>query len=426
VPFTEEMRPRHTVLAPQMSPIHFQFIEEAFRASGYNMVILPSVDKKAVDEGLRHVNNDACYPSIIVTGQLIEALKSGKYDLENTSVIISQTGGGCRATNYIGFIRKALVDAGFSHIPVISLNALGMEKNPGFRITPGLLNKNLIALAYGDLLMRVLYKVRPYEKIKGSANLLYQSWVEKCKQSVRRGSHKEFKENVYKIVEDFDKLEILNIKKPRVGLVGEILVKFHPTANNGIVDIVEREGAEAVMPDLLDFFFYCAYDANFKYKIMDGTFKKLVINNAVIVVLEYYRRHIKKALKRSKRFSPPSNIYELAEGASKILSLGNQTGEGWFLTAEMIELIQDGAQNIVCMQPFACLPNHVTGKGMIKEIKRRYPEANIVAVDYDPGASEVNQLNRIKLMLSVAFKNLNAKPKYKMSDQLDDQAMKNA
>ncbi|NJD02645.1 MAG: 2-hydroxyacyl-CoA dehydratase, partial [Ruminiclostridium sp.] len=404
--FTEEMKSRHTILAPQMSPIHFQFLEEAFRASSYKLVILPSVDRKAVDEGLKHVNNDACYPSIIVTGQLIEALKSGKYDMENTSVMISQTGGGCRATNYIGFIRKALKDAGMEHIPVISLNAVGIERNPGFRITRGLLNKCLIGLAYGDLLMRVLYRVRPYEKIKGSANLLYESWAEKCRESVASGEWGLFRRNINGIVKDFDNIEIENTVKPKVGLVGEILVKFHPTANNSVVDLVEKEGAEAVMPDLIDFLLYCAYDANFKYKYLSGALRKKIKNNMVIFAIEMYRREMKRALAKSRRFHPPSTIYKLARDASKLLSLGNQTGEGWFLTAEMIELIKSGAGNIVCMQPFACLPNHVTGKGMIKELKRRFPQANIVAVDYDPGASEVNQLNRIKLMLAAAFKNM--------------------
>lgn len=405
-PFTEEMRKRHTILAPQMSPIHFQFIETAFREAGYNLEILPSVDRGAVDEGLKHVNNDACYPSILTTGQLIEALKSGRYDLDNVSLIISQTGGGCRATNYIGFIRKALKDAGFEKIPVISLNAMGMESNPGFKITRSLLNKALIALVYGDLLMRVLYRVRPYEKIKGSANLLYESWVERCQESVRSGRHSEFRRNIKGIVEDFDNLEIENIQKPRVGLVGEILVKFHPTANNDVVDVVEKEGAEAVMPDLIDFFLYCAYGTNFKYRYLADTLKSKVVNNLAIAGIEYYRRYMKKTLASSKRFESPSTIYKLAAKASKVLSLGNCTGEGWFLTAEMIELIGEGAANIVCMQPFACLPNHVTGKGMIKALKKEFPKANIVPVDYDPGASEVNQLNRIKLMLAAAFRNM--------------------
>jgi len=404
--FTKEMRKNHTILSPQMSPIHFQFIEEAFRAAGYNIEVLPSVDADAVNEGLKYVNNDACYPSIIVVGQMIEALKSGKYDPENTSLIITQTGGGCRATNYIGFLRKALKDAGFHKVPVISLNTLGLEKNPGFVITPELINKSMMGLIYGDLLMKVLYRVRPYERIIGSANTLYEKWVKKCKESVRDGKHGTFRKNINEIVKDFDNIELTNETKPRVGLVGEILVKYHPTANNDIVSIIEDEGAEAVVPDLAGFILYCAYNANFKYKYLDGKLSTAVVNNAAITGIEYYRNEMKKALKRSKRFETPPSIKSLAAWASRILSVGNHTGEGWLLTAEMIELLKAGINNIVCMQPFACLPNHVTGKGMIKELKRIFPQANIVAVDYDPGASEVNQLNRIKLMLSTAFKNM--------------------
>ena len=417
--FTKEMREKHTILCPQMSPIHFQFLQEGFNVSGYNLEVLPSVDKKAVDEGLKYVNNDACYPSIMVVGQLIEALKSGKYDLNNTSVIMSQTGGGCRATNYIGFLRKALKEAGFSNIPVISANLIGMEKNPGFKISMGLINKLLIAVLYGDLFMRVLYKVRPYEKIPGSANILYKKWIEKCKENVRDGSHKKFKENIYAIVEDFDNLEIKNISKPRIGIVGEILVKFHPTANNNIVDVIEREGAEAIVPDLTNFLLYCAYNANFKYKYLSGTMKSKVMQNAFIQFIEHFRRHMVNALTKSKRFSPPEDIETLAKGASPIVSIGNETGEGWFLTAEMVALIKSDVKNIICMQPFACLPNHVTGKGMIKELKRRYPGSNIAAIDFDPGASEVNQLNRIKLMLSVAFKSLE-KEKSSSKSNLDN------
>ena len=406
IPFTKEMKKKHTILAPQMSPIHFQFVQEAFSSSGYNMEVLPSVDKGAVEEGLKYVNNDACYPSIIVVGQMIEALKSGKYDPNNTSLIITQTGGGCRASNYIGFLRKALKEAGFSQVPVISLNYVGLESNPGFTISYSLVRKALTALLFGDLFMRVLYRVRPYEKVKGSANLLYESWVEKCKKVIREGNFKLAKKYVYDIVEDFDNLEIVDIKKPRVGVVGEILVKYHPTANIDIVGILESEGAEAVVPDLTDFFLYCAYDETFKYKYLSGSLKAKIMSDAAIWVIEYFRKDMKKALERSKRFDAPSTIKELAEGAEPILSIGNQTGEGWFLTAEMVELIHSGVKNIVCLQPFACLPNHVTGKGVIKELKRRYKETNIVAIDYDPGASEVNQINRIKLMLAVAEKNL--------------------
>lgn len=404
--FTKEMRKKHTILSPQMSPIHFQFVQEAFNSSGYNLEILPSVDTEAVEEGLKYVNNDACYPTIIVVGQIIAALKSGRYDLENTSVIISQTGGGCRATNYIGFLRKALKEAGFPKVPVVSLNTAGLESNPGFKFTYSMVKKAMMALVYGDLLMRVLYKVRPYECVQGSANLLYEKWVKVCKEAVIRGSNKEFKRNISSIVDDFDNLELRNILKPQIGLVGEILVKFHPTANNNIINVIENEGGEAVMPDLMDFFLYCAYDANFKYEYLGKSKKSQILSNAAIKYIEGFRKHMKSVLDSSKRFHAPKTIQELAQGAEPILSLGNQTGEGWFLTAEMVELIESGTKNIVCMQPFACLPNHVTGKGMIKELKRRYPGANITAIDYDPGASEVNQINRIKLMMSVAFKNV--------------------
>lgn len=404
--FTAEMRKKHTILCPQMSPIHFDLIETAVRSAGYNLVVMPSMDMKAVDEGLKYVNNDACYPSIIVVGQIIEALKSGKYDLNNTSVIMSQTGGGCRATNYIGFIKMALKHAGFENIPVISLNAVGLEKQPGFKITLKLIHRAIMSLVYGDLFMRVLYRTRPYEKVKGSANELHKKWSEKVKSNLINGSKREFNKNIKEIITDFDNLPLLNIKKPRVGVVGEILVKFHPTANNDIVGILENEGVEAVVPDLLDFFMYSAFDAEFKAKYLAKSKMTMNLCNAAIMYIESYRNTMKKALENSSRFSKPKHIRELAQMASPILSLGNQTGEGWFLTAEMIELIESGASNIACLQPFACLPNHVTGKGMIKVLKERYPKSNIVAIDYDPGASNVNQLNRIKLMLSVAFKNL--------------------
>lgn len=407
VPFTKEMKDdRWTILCPQMSPIHFQFVEKAMQESGYNLKVLPSVDKGATEAGLKYVNNDACYPSILVAGQMMEALTSGEYDVNKTALIISQTGGGCRATNYIGFIRKALKDAGLEQVPVISANLQGIESNPGFKITYPLAKKVIIGAMYGDLFMRVLYRVRPYEKEKGSANKLYQSWVEKCMKNIETGSMKEFKKNVYRIVKDFDELPLLDIKKPRVGLVGEILVKFHPTANNQIVDIIEREGGEAVMPDLIDFFQYCFYSTTFERKHFNATAKATKLCEFAVKAVDFLRKDMIKALEKSKRFDPPASIEHLADKAKEVVSIGNQTGEGWFLTGEMIELIESGAPNIVCMQPFGCLPNHVTGKGAIKALRKKYPQSNIVAVDYDPGASEVNQLNRIKLMLSTAFKNL--------------------
>ena len=406
IKFTKAMKKKHTILVPQMSPIHFQFLEKAFRLSGYNMVVLPSTDFGAIDEGLKYVNNDACYPAIIVVGQLIEALKSGEYDLNSTSVMISQTGGGCRATNYIGFLRKALKDAGFDRVPVISLNAVGMEKNPGFKFSPELLNRALMALIYGDLLMNVLYRVRPYERIKGSADKLYWKWAEICTESLESANRKVFNGIIREIVNEFDGFEIINTVKPKVGLVGEILVKFHPTANNNVVRLVEDEGAEAVMPGLTDFLLYSAYGLNYKYKYLSGSKLSQVLGNAAIRIIEFYRRIYIEALDKSYRFYTPKTIEEIAKGASSVVALGHQTGEGWFLTGEMVELIQSGIKNIICMQPFACLPNHVTGKGMMKELKRVYPGTNIVAIDYDPGASEVNQLNRIKLMISTAFDNI--------------------
>ncbi|MBC2725804.1 2-hydroxyacyl-CoA dehydratase [Desulfosporosinus sp.] len=411
--FTWEMKKTHTILAPQMSPIHFQFFKTAFEDAGYRVEFLPSVDKSAIDEGLRYVHNDACYPAIIVVGQLMKALKSGKYDINNTSVIMTQTGGGCRATNYIAFIRKALRDANMEHVPVIALNtgnSSNLETNPGFKFTIPMFNKIMRGLIYGDLLMRVLYRVRPYEKFPGSANLLYDYWVKRCQVSLKSGSGKEHSENIRQIVADFDSLELYeDLVKPKVGVVGEILVKFHPTANNNIVELLEAEGAEAVVPDLTDFLLYGAFDNRIKYRKLSGGFWEMVSGYFSINRIESYRKEMKKALKASKRFEAPKPIEEIAKYAENHLSLANQCGEGWFLTGEMIELIRSGVSNIVCLQPFACLPNHITGKGMIREIRRSYPKANIAAIDYDPGASEVNQLNRIKLMLSVALDDLGGK-----------------
>ena len=406
VEFTKEMKKDYTILIPQMSPIHFDLLTPAFRHCGYNVEILPEMGKQAVDTGLKYVNNDACYPSLIVVGQIMTALTSGKYDLNKTAVIISQTGGGCRATNYIGFIRRALAKNGYGQIPVISLSVQGIEKNEGFKFTPSLLVRALQGVIYGDLFMRVLYRVRPYEKVKGSANHLHEVWKKRCIKSLEKARYGEFKKNIRGIIRDFDRLPITDEKKPRVGIVGEILVKFLPDANNHLVELLEEEGAEAVMPDLLDFMFYSFYNSNFKAEYLGKSTKAAKLCNMAISALEAYRGFLRKELERSDRFTAPPHIEELAEYAKPIVSLGNQTGEGWFLTGEMVELIKQGAPNIVCTQPFACLPNHVVGKGVIKELRRKYPESNIVAIDYDPGASEVNQVNRIKLMLATAEKKL--------------------
>ena len=404
--FTEEMKDTYTILAPQMSPIHFNILEPALNSTGLHVEVLPDADKVAMDMGLKYVNNDACYPSLIVIGQIMAALNSGKYDLNKTAVAITQTGGGCRATNYIGFIRRALANSGMGHIPVISLSTQGIENNPGFKFTYPMIKRAIQAVIYGDLFMRVLYRMRPYELVPGSADALHKKWEAICMESVKTGKTSVFKKNITNIIKDFDNLPITDEVKPRVGIVGEILVKFLPSANNHLVELIEAEGAEAVMPDLLDFFMYCFYNSNYKYKFLGKSKKSATISNIGIWALEKFRGHAKTELSKSKHFSAPPHISVLADYAKPFVSIGNQTGEGWFLTGEMIELIHSGASNIVCAQPFGCLPNHIVGKGVIKELRKAFPLANIVAIDYDPGASEVNQLNRIKLMLSAANRNM--------------------
>ena len=409
VVFTKEMRKTHTILCPQMSPIHFNILEAAFKSAGYNLEVLPNDNKEAVDVGLKYVNNDACYPSLMVVGQIMQALLSGKYDLDHVAVIMSQTGGGCRASNYIGFIRRALEKTGMSQIPVISINMSGLESNPGFKITLDLGKRLAYACVFGDIFMKCTYRMRPYEVEKGSVNRMHKRWEKVCLAFVsgKRLSHTKFKQICRTIIRDFDNIPITDEKKPRVGIVGEILVKFLPAANNQLADLLEKEGAEAVIPDLIDFMQYCFYNQEFKAKYLG--FKKSVARNAGIGIkaIEWLRSAATKEFAKSRHFDPPARIEDLARMAEPIVSIGNQTGEGWFLTGEMMELIHNDAKNIVCTQPFGCLPNHIVGKGVIKAIRNQHPEANIVAIDYDPGASEVNQLNRIKLMLSTANTNLN-------------------
>lgn len=408
VPFTKEMKSTHTILCPQMSPIHFEMLEAAFRGSGYRFEVLPNDNKQAVDVGLKYVNNDACYPSLIVVGQIMEALLSGKYDLDKVAVIITQTGGGCRASNYIGFIRRALKKAGFGHVPVISLNLSGLEGNPGFKLTPSLILRIVYGALFGDIFMKCVYRMRPYEAVPGTTDKIHRKWAEICKEFISKGypSRHRFKKLCREIIHDFDTIETLDIRKPRVGIVGEILVKFLPAANNHLAELLEAEGAEAVVPDLADFLQYCFYNQNFKVSHLGMKKSKAFAGRLGIRAVEWFRSPATKAFAASSHFAPPARIEHLAEMASNIVSLGNQTGEGWFLTGEMLELIENGAENIICTQPFACLPNHVVGKGVIKELRRLHPQSNIVAIDFDPGASEVNQLNRIKLMLSTAFKNM--------------------
>ena len=406
--FTKKMRmDGYTLLIPQMSPIHFQYFEPILRKAGYNGVLLPAVTKESEEEGLRYVNNDACYPTIVTLGQIIYALKSGEYDLDRTAVFMSQTGGGCRASNYVALLRKALKDLGMEQVPVISFNMVGLEKNPGFRLTVSLLRKMVFASLYGDLMMKCLYRTRPYEIEKGSAQALMDSWFDRIIDNCIDLSRKTFVRNMNAIVTDFDVLPIHeDMVKPRVGVVGEILVKYHPNANNNLVETIEEEGGEAVVPSFIDFFEYGFLNKIYNYNNLSGTYKDMIINRAGIEFIEHYRKYVREACAKSKRFMPDHKIEETAANAERFISVGNQCGEGWLLTGEMVDLIDDGVKNILCLQPFACLPNHVAGKGMLKALRQYDAKANIVAIDYDPGASTVNQLNRIKLMMSTAFKNL--------------------
>ncbi|MFT3983744.1 MAG: acyl-CoA dehydratase activase-related protein [Lachnospiraceae bacterium] len=406
--FTEEMRKNYTILCPQMSPIHFDIIEKAFQTCGYNLVVMDNSNKAAIDVGLKYVNNDACYPSLIVVGQIMDAILSGNYDTDKLAVVMSQTGGGCRATNYVGFIRRALEKAGYPHIPVISINLSKLESNPGFKLSFDLIKRGVYAAVFGDIFMRCLYRMRPYEAVKDSANALHKKWLVRCQDFVSspHPSFFKYRKMCEEIIREFDELPITDLKKPRVGIVGEILVKFSPLANNDLVNLIEAEGAEAVMPDLLDFMQYCFYNQLYKAKHLGTKRSGATAGRIGIFVIDRLRGAAAKALEKSRHFTAPVPVSKLADYASTIVSIGNQTGEGWFLTGEMLELIHSGVGNIVCTQPFGCLPNHVVGKGVIKALRRQYPRSNVVAIDYDPGASEVNQLNRIKLMLSTAFKNL--------------------
>lgn len=420
--FTKEMRKDYTILIPQMAPIHFELLETAVNSCGYHMELLRQCTPKTVETGLKYVNNDACYPSILVTGQMIEALQSGKYDLNKTALIMSQTGGGCRATNYIGFIRKALKDAGFSNIPVVSFNIVGMEKMPGFKLTVPMMDKLLKMVVYGDLLQKMLTKNRAYEVNKGETQALFDKWMDKCKKLLEKSSNKEFKQSIYDIVNDFEKIELdTSVKKPKVGIVGEVLIKYHPFGNNYVADILEKEGAEVILPDFMGFAkFMCTHKITFNSLLnINKTSSKIM--KAAIKLIDILEKDVKIALSNSKKdYLQPCDIWHLEDKVKDVLSIGNQTGEGWFLTAEMIEYIENDIPNIICVQPFACLPNHVVGKGVIKTIRSKYPNANISPVDYDPGASESNQTNRIKLLMTVAKDNLNAKENAKKALDMEN------
>lgn len=409
--FTKAMKEEgYTILAPQMAREHFQILEKLFNGNGYKIEFLNKVDEKVIDNGLKYVNNDSCYPSITVVGQFMEAVNSGRYDPNKLALLMTQTGGACRASNYVGYIRKALKDAGYPQIPVIALSAQGIESHSGFDLKKvsniPLLVNSLRALLLGDLINRISNATRPYEKEKGSVDKLKEKWIEICRDNIVKMSSKSYRKIINDIVDDFDEVEVLDIKKPKAGIVGEILVKYLKEANNHLQDTLEAEGAEVIVPDLIDFFMYCLANTQIKKDLYGKSPMTAFFGKTAINTIEFYRKPIRKALKNSKRFDEPVYINDVKDFAKEVTSLGNQAGEGWLLAGEMIELIHQDAPNIVCIQPFGCLPNHITGKGVMKKIREIYPQANVVAIDYDPGASEVNQINRVKLMMSQARENL--------------------
>ena len=404
VVFTEEMRKTYKILVPQMSPLHFQLLEPVLKSEGYDFDMLPAPTREDVEIGLKYINNDACYPAIIVVGQLMSALLSGKYDINKTAVIISQTGGGCRATNYIGYLRKALIDAGMKQVPILSLNASDMERQPGFKLTKSFLHRMIQAVVYGDALMQCVLATRPYEINPGSADALCDYWVKKLRECITKANIFQYSKYIKNIIEDFDNLPVDKSKpKPRVGVVGEIYVKFHPSANNHINELIEKEGGEVVTSGLLDFFLYCAMDSTYRAKHLDGTWLSGFFGSLAREALELYRLPYAKAVAASKHFDPLQRMTKVAKEAAHYIDLGNQCGEGWFLTGDMIDLIEKGAKQVVCLQPFGCLPNHVSGKGMVKTLSEAYPDVRIAAIDYDPGSSAVNQANRLKLLLATMF-----------------------
>ena len=422
--FVKDMKKDYTIVAPQMSPIHFSLVESVIRSGGYKFDILKHASREDVETGLKYVNNDACYPAIMVIGQLIDAILEGQYDPDKVCLAITQTGGMCRATNYFGLIRKALIDAGYPQIPVIAISTQGLEDNPGFKATPALLHRAVKALILGDLLMKCLYRVRPYEVEKGAANRLHKQWDVIVRETLE---HHGFSKTAAKtpwlkrhylpypvlareIVKSFDALPLKNVpRKVRVGVVGEILVKYQPDANNHVVDVIESQDCEAVVPGIMEFMTTRPYTTDWNEKHL-GTGGNKALYALMRWGLDRYNAPIRAAIATSHgKFKQDDPMPELVEKASEVTSIGVQAGEGWLLTAEILELIEQGCPNVICAQPFACLPNHVTGRGMFGKIRRLHPEANIVSIDYDPGASEANQLNRIKLMIAAAKKAHKAK-----------------
>ncbi len=408
--FTDEMRSTHTILIPNMAPTQFHLIKHAFESEGYRMEVLDNAGSEVCQLGLKYVHNDTCYPALLVIGQFLDALNSGAYDLEHTALMITQTGGGCRASNYIKLLRKALVKAGYGNIPVASLNPSGLEKDSSLKLSPRLMEKILACVEYGDELAALRNQVKPYEIHPGDADALVKKWsaiIEGWMKNNENYSIPAMKGQFKKIAEDFSHIPVVKTPKVKVGVVGEIYVKFSPLGNNHLQEFLESQDCEVNLPGLMGFIEYCVANFNIDIKLYGGSFLVEKGAAALLSVLDNIGCAMSKAL-RDLGFHAPQSFKELMKMPEGILSLGVKMGEGWLLTAEMIELIEGGYPNIVCAQPFGCLPNHIAGKGVVNKIRQRFPGANIMAIDYDPGASRVNQENRIKLMLAVARENLAA------------------
>lgn len=417
------MKKDYTILAPNMLPVHFELLKNLFISYGYKAKILTNEGQAVLDEGLKYVHNDACYPALLVIGQLMDALHSGKYDLNKTALMITQTGGGCRASNYIHLLRKALVRAGLSHIPVISLNFSGMEKNSGFKITLSMLRKGLAIIAYGDLLMLLNNQTKAYELRSGESQKLVNTWIDRLTQVLAQGkgySTKDLNHYLAEIADTFAGIRIQKTPKIKVGIVGEIYVKYSSLANNNLEQFLFEQNCETMVPGLTNFMMFKLDNKLEDIKLYGGSGAKLALLNLLMQYFTRIERTVINAVKRHVQFVVPSTYRRIKQLVSGVVGYGNRMGEGWLLTAEMMELIENGYENIVCAQPFGCLPNHIVGKGMIRKIRSLQPKTNIVPIDYDPGATKVNQENRIKLMLAVAKEKLreDEEKKYAMPEHI--------
>ena len=404
VPFTEEMKKDYTILVPNMLPVHFKLLISLFRANGYNVELLETNGPQIAETGLKYTHNDTCYPAILVVGQMMDALLSGKYDVNKTALIMFQTGGGCRASNYISLIRKALKKANMEQVPVISLNFYGMENHPGFKLSPKILHSMVYAVCYGDLIMSLVNQVRPYETNNGEAEALAEKWTSKLGQELANEKirYSKVKENYKAIIADFAKIPMVKTDRPKVGIVGEIFVKYSPLANKDLERFLIKEGAEVVVPGLIDFCLYCIYNSIMDYRLYGKNKKTYLVWKFAYRIFCKKKNDISKLIEQDGTFDGWTEFDKITDIASSVISLAVKMGEGWLLTSEMVELAESGCANIVCTQPFGCLPNHICGKGMMKPLKEILPDINIVAIDYDAGASRVNQENRLKLMLSNA------------------------